>query len=214
MSRVEDIPPAVITVMAVDDHPLLLDGIKAALSEQPDIALIAEAVNGREAIDQFRVHRPDVTLMDLQMPGMGGLESLRSILSEWPEARIVVLTTYRGDAQAMSALKSGARGFMLKGMMRKELRDTIRAVHAGRRVVPAEIAMELAQHAGEDDLSPREMEVLRELARGNANREIAESLSVTEGTVKAHMKRILSKLGAKDRTHAVLLALKRGILEV
>jgi two-component system NarL family response regulator len=206
--------PHVITVMAVDDHPLLLDGIKAALSEQPDMELIAEVMNGRDAIAQFRLHRPDVTLMDLQMPSMGGLEALREILAEWPDARIVVLTTYRGDAQVMSALKSGARGFMLKGMMRKELRETIRSVHAGRRVVPPEIALELAQHVGEDALSPREMQVLRELARGNANREIAEILNVTEGTVKAHMKSIIAKLGAKDRTHAVLLALKRGILEV
>jgi DNA-binding NarL/FixJ family response regulator len=209
-----DQAPQPITVMAVDDHPLLLDGIKAALSEQPDMQLVAEAMNGREAVDLYGVHRPDVTLMDLQMPDMGGLEALREILTEWPDARIVVLTTYRGDAQALSALKSGARGFMLKGMMRKELRDTIRAVHAGRRVVPSEIAMELAQHAGEDSLSPREMEVLKELARGNANREIAQSLNVTEGTVKAHMKSIIAKLGAKDRTHAVLLALKRGMLEV
>lgn len=204
----------VITVMAVDDHPLLLDGIKAALTEQPDMKLIAEVTNGRDAIEQFRVHRPDVTLMDLQMPGMGGLQALREILSEWPEARIVILTTYRGDAQVTSAMKSGARGFMLKDMMRKELRETIRAVYAGRRVVPSEIAFDLAQHAGEDALSPREIQVLRELARGNANREIAEILNVTEGTVKAHMKSIISKLGAKDRTHAVMLALKRGILEV
>ncbi|MCR6661623.1 MAG: response regulator transcription factor [Luteimonas sp.] len=209
-----DETPNPITVMAVDDHPLLLDGIKAALSEQPDMELVAEAMNGREAVDLFGVHRPDVTLMDLQMPDMGGLDALREILGEWPDARIVVLTTYRGDAQALSALKSGARGFMLKGMMRKDLRDTIRAVHAGRRVIPTEIAMELAQHTGEDCLSPREMQVLKELARGNANREIAESLNVTEGTVKAHMKSIMAKLGAKDRTHAVLIALKRGILEV
>lgn len=209
-----DETPQPITVMAVDDHPLLLDGVKAALSEQPDMELVAEAMNGREAVDLFGVHRPDVTLMDLQMPGLGGLDALREILAEWPEARIVVLTTYRGDAQALSALKSGARGFMLKGMMRKELRETIRAVHAGRRVVPTEVALELAQHAGEVCLSPREMEVLKELARGNSNREIAETLDVTEGTVKAHMKSILAKLGAKDRTHAVLLSLKRGILEV
>ncbi len=204
----------VITVMAVDDHPLLLDGIKAALTEQPDMKLIAEAMNGRDAIAQFRAHRPEVTLMDLQMPGMSGLETLREILAQWPDARIVVLTTYRGDAQVMSALKSGAQGFMLKGMMRKELRDTIRAVHAGRRVVPPEIAIELAEHAGDDALSPRELQVLKELARGNANREIAAVLNVTEGTVKAHMKSIIAKLGAKDRTHAVMLALKRGILEV
>ena len=206
--------PHIITVMAVDDHPLLLDGIKAALSEQPDMKLIAEVMNGRSAIEQYRLHRPDVTLMDLQMPGMGGLEALREILAEWSDARIVVLTTYRGDAQVMSALKSGARGFMLKGMMRKELRDTIRSVYAGRYVVPSDLAADLAQHAGEDALSPREMQVLKELARGNANREIAEILNVTEGTVKAHMKNIIAKLGAKDRTHAVLLALKRGILEV
>jgi DNA-binding NarL/FixJ family response regulator len=210
----ENTTPHVITVMAVDDHPLLLDGIKAALSEQPDMKLVAEAMNGRDAIELFKVHQPDVTLMDLQMPGMSGLETLREILSRWPEARIVVLTTYRGDAQVMSSLKSGAYGFMLKGMMRKELRETIRAVYAGRRVVPPEIACELAMHAGEDALSPREIQVLRELARGNANREIAQILNVTEGTVKAHMKSIIAKLGAKDRTHAVMLALKRGILEV
>ena len=204
----------VITVMAVDDHPLLLDGIKAALSEQPDIKLIAEVTSGRDAIGQYRLHRPDVTLMDLRMQGMGGLEALRAILAEWPDARIVVLTTYRGDAQVMSALKSGARGFMLKGMMRKELRDTIRSIYAGRRVVPPEIAIELAEHAGDDALSPREIQVLRQVAHGNANREIAAVLNVTEGTVKAHMKSIIAKLGAKDRTHAVLIALKRGILEV
>ena len=206
--------PHVITVMAVDDHPLLLDGIRAALSEQPDMKLIAEGSNGREAVEQFRVHRPDVTLMDLQMPVMGGLEALREILAEWPDARIVVLTTYRGDAQVMSALKSGARGFMLKGMMRKELRDMIRSVHAGRRVVPPEIAIELAEHADDDTLSLREIQVLRQVAHGNANREIAEILNVTEGTVKAHMKSIIAKLGAKDRTHAVLLAIRRGILEL
>ncbi len=206
--------PHVITVMAVDDHPLLLDGIRAALSEQPDMKLIAEGSNGREAVEQFRVHRPDVTLMDLQMPVMGGLEALREILAEWADARIVVLTTYRGDAQVMSALKSGARGFMLKGMMRKELRDLIRSVHAGRRIVPPEIAIELAEHADDDALSPREIQVLRQVAHGNANREIAEILNVTEGTVKAHMKSITAKLGAKDRTHAVLLAIRRGILEL
>lgn len=204
----------VITVLAVDDHPLLLDGIGAALNEQPDMKLIAQAADGHEAIEQFRQHQPDVTLMDLQMPRMGGLDALRCILREWPDARIVVLTTYRGDAQVMSALKSGARGFILKGMLRKELRETIRAVHAGQRVMPPELVIELAQHAGEEPLSLREMQVLKELARGNANREIAEILNVTEGTVKAHMKSILAKLGAKDRTHAVLLALKRGILEV
>ncbi len=206
--------PHVITVMAVDDHPLLLDGIKAALSEQPDMKLIAQGKSGRDAIEQFRIHRPDVTLMDLQMPGMSGLEALREILAEWADARIVVLTTYRGDAQVMRALKSGARGFMLKGMMRKELRDMIRSVHAGRRVVPPEIAIELAEHADDDTLSLREIQVLRQVAHGNANREIAEILNVTEGTVKAHMKSIIAKLGAKDRTHAVLLAIRRGFLDL
>lgn len=210
----DSVSPSVITVLAVDDHPLLLDGIGVALADQPDIKLVAEATDGHAAIEQFRKHQPDVTLMDLQMPKMGGLDALRSILTEWPEARIVVLTTYRGDAQVLSALKSGARGFILKGMLRKELRETIRAVYAGRRVMPPELAFELAQHAGEEALSPREMQVLKELARGNANREIAAILNVTEGTVKAHMKSIIAKLGAKDRTHAVLLALKRGILEV
>lgn len=208
------VSPYVITVLAVDDHPLLLDGIGVALADQPDMKLVAEAMDGHAAIEQFRKHQPDVTLMDLQMPKMGGLDALRSILTEWPEARIVVLTTYRGDAQVLSALKSGARGFILKGMLRKELRETIRAVYAGRRVMPPELAIELAQHAGEEALTPREMQVLKELARGNANREIAAILNVTEGTVKAHMKGIIAKLGAKDRTHAVLLALKRGILEV
>ncbi|MET0497595.1 MAG: response regulator transcription factor [Steroidobacteraceae bacterium] len=206
--------PHVITVLTADDHPLLRDGIALALSEQPDMRLVAEAVDGETAIEQFRLHRPDVTLMDLQMPGMGGLEALRSILRQNPDARIVVLTTYRGDVQVLSALQSGARGFMLKGMLRKELRDTIRAVYAGRRVMPPELAMALAQHAGGEVLSPRELEVLKELARGNANREIAAALNVTEGTVKVHMKSILAKLDAKDRTHAVMVALKRGILEV
>lgn len=210
----DSVSPYVITVLAVDDHPLLLDGIGVALADQPDIKLVAEATDGHAAIEQFRKHQPDVTLMDLQMPKMGGLDALRSILTEWPEARIVVLTTYRGDAQVLSALKSGARGFILKGMLRKELRETIRAVYAGRRVMPPELAFELAQHAGEEALSPREMQVLKELARGNANREIAAILNVTEGTVKAHMKSIIAKLDAKDRTHAVLIALKRGILEV
>lgn len=206
--------PHIISVLAVDDHPLLLDGIGSALAEQPDMKLVAVAMDGNAAIEQFREHQPDVTLMDLQMPNMGGLEALRCILTQWPEARIVVLTTYRGDAQVLSALKSGARGFMLKGMLRKELRETIRAIHGGRRVIPPELAIELAEHADKETLSPRELQVLKELARGNANREIAQILNVTEGTVKAHMKSIIAKLGAKDRTHAVLLALRRGILEV
>jgi two-component system NarL family response regulator len=203
-----------ISVLAVDDHPLLLDGISAALADQPDMALVAVAADGPAAVEAYRRHRPDVTLMDLQMPGMSGLEALRIIRQEYPEARVVVLTTYRGDAQVRSALQSGASGFLLKGMLRKDLRETIRAVHAGQRVIPAEVAIELAEHAAAGVLSPREIEVLRFVARGDANREIADQLHITEDTVKYHMKSILSKLEAKDRTHAVMLALKRGIIQV
>lgn len=203
-----------ISVLAVDDHPLLLDGISAALADQPDMALVAVAEDGPAGVEAFRRYRPDVTLMDLQMPGMSGLEALRIIRHEHPEARVVVLTTYRGDAQVRSALQSGASGFLLKGMLRKDLRETIRAVHAGQRVIPAEVAIELAEHADAGVLSPREIEVLRFVARGDANREIADQLHITEDTVKYHMKSILSKLDAKDRTHAVMLALKRGIIQV
>lgn len=206
--------PRPITVLAVDDHPLLRDGIASALSNEPDMLLVAEAADGRAGVEAYRKFRPDVTLMDLQMPEMGGLEALQIIRQEDPDARIVVLSTYRGDVQVLSAVKSGACGFLLKGTLRKELRETIRAVHAGRRVIPPDVAMELAEHAGESTLSAREVQVLKGVARGNANREIADMLSITEDTVKAHMKSILLKLGAKDRTHAVMLALKRGILEV
>jgi len=203
-----------ITVLAVDDHPLLRDGIAAALSNESDMRLVAEASDGPAAIEAFEQHQPDVTLMDLQMPGMSGLEALRIIRQSHPQARIVVLTTYRKDVQAMAALKAGASGFLLKGLLRKELRDTIRAVHAGRRVIPPEVAIDLAEHAGENELSAREIQVLKGVARGSSNREIAVALEVAEDTVKAHMKNILSKLDAKDRTHAVMIALKRGILEV
>lgn len=203
-----------ITVLVVDDHPLLRDGISIALSNQPDMVLVAEAADGRAGVEAYRKHKPDVTLMDLQMPVMSGLEALRAIRGEFRDARIVVLTTYRRDAQVMSALQSGACGYLLKDMMRKELRDTIRAVHAGKRVIPAEVAMEMAEFAGGSALSSREVEVLRCVARGGANREVATELHITEDTVKAHMKSILAKLEAKDRTHAVMLALKRGILEV
>ena len=206
--------PRPITVLAVDDHPLLRDGIATALSNEPDMTLVAEAADGRAGVEAYRKFRPDVTLMDLQMPGMGGLEALHIIHQEDPNARVLVLTTYKGDAQVLSALKSGASGFLLKGTLRKELREAIRAVHAGQRVIPPEVAMELAEYAGESTLSAREVQVLKGVARGNSNREIADQLSITEDTVKAHMKSILLKLGAKDRTHAVMVALKRGILEV
>jgi len=203
-----------ICVLAVDDHPLLLDGITAALSGRNDMKLVAVAADGQAGIEAYRRHRPDVTLMDLQMPGVNGLEALRAIRHEDAEARIVMLTTYRGDVQVMSALKSGACGFLLKGMLRKELHETIRAVHAGQRVIPPEVALELAEHAGAGVLSSREVEVLKCVARGDSNREIAMQLHVTEDTVKGHTKSIFVKLDAKDRTHAVMKALKRGILQV
>lgn len=203
-----------IRVLAVDDHPLLLDGIGSALTDQPDMYLAGVAADGREAMEAYRRLQPDVTLMDLQMPGLTGLEALRAIREEFSDARIVVLTTYLGDVQVMSAMKSGAAGFLLKGMLRKELRETIRAVHAGKRVIPPEVAVELAEHALDGVLTSREIDVLKGVARGEANHEIAVKLLITEATVKAHMRSILSKLGAKDRTHAVIVALKRGILQV
>lgn len=202
-----------ITVLTVDDHPLLRDGIASALADQADMVLVAEAANGQAGIEQYRKHRPDVTLMDLQMPDMSGIEALRSIREEFPDARIIVLTTYAGDAQVLSALKGGAFGFLLKSSLRKEMRDTIRAVHSGKRVIPPDVAVELAEHTADEALSPREIEVLKSVASGNSNKIVAGLLGVTEDTVKAHMKTILSKLGAKDRTHAVTIALKRGIFE-
>lgn len=203
-----------ISVLAVDDHPLLLDGIEAALAGHPDMRLVAVASDGQAGIDAYRRHRPDVTLMDLQMPGLSGLEALRAIRQDSPNARVVVLTTYRRDVQVLEALKSGAAGFLLKGMLRKELRATIRAVFAGQRVISPEAAVELAEYAGASVLTAREIEVLKGVARGEANHEIAERLHITETTVKAHLKSIFSKLDVKDRTHAVMMALKRGILQV
>jgi DNA-binding NarL/FixJ family response regulator len=176
--------------------------------------LVAEASNGREAVHQFREHRPEITLMDLQMPEMNGLDAIIAIRNEFSEARIIVLTTYRGDVQALRALKAGARAYLLKGLLRKELLETIRAVHAGEKRIPPEIASQLAEHAVDDTLTLREIDVLRLLAGGNANKLIADQLSITEDTVKGHVKNILSKLGANDRTHAVTIALKRGIIEL
>jgi DNA-binding NarL/FixJ family response regulator len=204
----------VIRVLAVDDHALLRDGIGALIANQSDMELVAEASNGREAIELFRQHQPDVTLMDLQMPEMGGIDALSAIRGEFPEARIIVLTTYAGDVQVFRALKAGARAFLLKGLLRKELLETIRAVHAGQRRLPPEIAAEIAEHATDDSLTPREIDVLRLIAGGNANKEIAAQLSLTEETVKGHVKNILAKLGANDRTHAVTIGLKRGIIEI
>ena len=202
-----------IRVLSVDDHPLLREGIAAVLAGEEDFHLVAEATGGAEAIQLFRVHRPDVTLMDLQMPGMNGIEAMIAIRAEFPNARFVVLTTYPGDVQALRALKAGASGYMLKNMMRKELLDTIRIVHAGRRRIPPEIAAELADHVTDDALSDREVNVLRRVATGNSNKIIASQLNVSEATVKGHMKSILAKLGANDRTHAVTIAMKRGFLD-
>jgi DNA-binding NarL/FixJ family response regulator len=203
-----------IRVLAVDDHPLLREGIGALLAAQPDMKLVAEASNGREAIEQYRIHRPDVTLMDLQMPEMDGVDAMIAICGEFPGARIIVLTTYTGDVQVLRALKAGARGYLLKNLLRKELLDTIRRVHAGQKRIPPEVATGLAEHATDDALSAREIEVLRLVSGGNANKEIAAQLSITEETVKGHIKNILAKLSANDRTHAVTIGLKRGIIDL
>lgn len=203
-----------IRILTVDDHPLLRKGIASLVNGEPDMKLIAEASSGHEAIEQFRLHRPDVTLMDLQMPDMNGTETILRIQEEFPEARILVFTTYQGDAQVLKALKAGARAYVLKGHVHRELLETIRAVHAGRKRIPPDIAAELAEHAADDALSPREIEVLRLIAAGNSNKLIADQLSIGEATVKSHVTNILSKLGANDRVHAVTIGLKRGIIEL
>lgn len=206
--------PRLIRILTVDDHALLREGIAALVNAEPDMKLVAEASNGREAIEKFRLHHPDVTLMDLQMPDISGIEAINQIQREFPNARIIVLTTYTGDVQALRALKAGARAYILKGHVHRELLDTIRAVDAGQKRIPPEVAAELAEHAGDDDLTLREIDVLRLIASGNANKQIADQLSIGEGTVKTHVTNILSKLGANDRTHAVTIGLKRGIIEL
>ena len=203
-----------IRILSVDDHPMLREGIAAVLASEQDMSLVAEASNGREAIELFRTHQPDVTLMDVQMPEVNGIDAIIKIREEFPNARIIVLTTYSGDAQAARAFKAGASGYLLKNMVRKELIDTIRTVHAGKKRIPAEIAVEIAEHHSDDALTEREIQVLRGVAAGNANKRVAQLLNVSEETIKAHMKSILSKLGANDRTHAVTIALKRGIIEI
>ena len=206
--------PKMIRVLTVDDHPLLREGIAALVNGEPDMKLVAEAANGLDAVEKFRLHRPDVTLMDLQMPGLNGVEALSRIQGEFPGARIIVLTTYSGDAQVVAALRAGARGYILKGHVHRELLETIRAVHAGQKRIPPEVAAELAQHVADDDLTPREIDVLRLIAAGNANKQIAGQLSIGEATVKSHVTNILSKLGANDRAHAVTIGLKRGIIQL
>jgi len=209
-----DDAPDPIRILAVDDHPLLREGIAALLANQTDMKLVAQASTGKEAIAQFRSHHPDVTLMDLQMPDMDGIDAILAIRGEFRDARIIVLTTYRGDALAQRALKAGAKAYVLKNHVRKDLLETIRAVHAGVKRIHPEVAAELAAHAADDPLTPREIEVLSLIAAGNANKLIADQLSISEDTVKGHVKNILSKLDAKDRTHAVTVGLKRGIIQL
>ena len=202
-----------IRILTVDDHPLFRNGIAALLATQTDMLLVAEASNGREAIQQFRAHRPDVTLMDLQMPGMNGLDALMAIRGEFPEARVIMLTTYSGDVQVMRSMQVGARAYLLKNLLDKELLGTIRAVQAGKKALSAEASYELAEHATDEALTPAEVEVLRLIAAGNANKQIAARLSITEETVKGRVKNILAKLGANDRTHAAMIGVRRGIIE-
>jgi DNA-binding NarL/FixJ family response regulator len=205
-------PP--IRILTVDDHPLLRAGIEALVSSQADMTVVAECSNGRDAIQQFRAHRPDVTLMDLQMPEMNGTDAIIAIRGEFPDARIIVLTTYAGDVQALRALQGGARGYLLKDAVQEELLDTIRAVHAGKKTLSVKISRGIAEYATEDALTKGEVEVLRLIAEGKANKQIAEYLSIAEETVKSRVKNILSKLGADDRTHAAMIGLKRGIIEL
>lgn len=205
---------SLIRILTVDDHPLLRKGIAALVNTEPDMKLVAEASNGDEALEKFRLHRPEVTLMDVQMPGPSGIETISRILHEFPDARIVVLTTYTGDAQVLKALRAGARAYMLKRHVHRELLETIRAVHAGQKRIPPELAADLADRSGGDELTAREIDVLKLIASGNANKEIADHLSIGEASVKSHVANILSKLGAKDRAHAVVIGLQRGIMEL
>jgi DNA-binding NarL/FixJ family response regulator len=205
--------PKMIRILAVDDHALLRKGLAAVVNAEPDMKLVAEASNGEDAVEKFRVHHPDIVLMDLQMPGLNGIEATIRIVSEFPDARIIVLTTYHGDVQVMRALRAGARAYLLKGHDR-ELVGTIHAVYEGRKIIPPEIAAELAEHATDEALSEREIDVLRLIAAGNSNKQIADHLFVAEATIKSRVANIMSKLGASDRSHAVTIALKRGIIEI
>ena len=203
-----------IRILTVDDHALLREGIAVLVNAEPDMKLVAEATNGKEAIEKFRLHQPDVTLMDLQMPNLNGIDAINQIRSECPNARIIVLTTYTGGAQVLGALKAGARGYLLKGHVHRDLLETIRAVHAGQRRIPPEIAAEVANHLSDEELTEREIQILRLIATGNANKQIADQLSIAEATVKSHVVSILAKLGANDRAHAVTIGLMRGIIDL
>jgi DNA-binding NarL/FixJ family response regulator len=208
------IAPSPIRILSVDDHSLFREGVASLVGSQPDMQVVAEASTGSEALEQFRKHRPDVTLMDLRMPDMNGIDAMIAIFREFPGARIIVLTTYSGDVQILRALEAGARAYLLKGLLRKDLLETIRTVHAGRKRIPPDVASQIADHAMDSALTVREIDVLRLIAAGNSNKLVADQLSITEDTVKAHVKNILSKLSANDRTHAVTIAVKRGIIEL
>lgn len=206
--------PTPIRLLVVDDHPLMREGIAAVLQRQGDMVLAGEASNGAEAVEAYRRLQPDVTLMDLQMPGMDGLEAIMTLRSEFPASRLLVLTTYQGDAQAWRALKAGAVGYLLKSTLRTELLDAVRTVHAGGRWILPEVAQALARHAGQEMLTDREVDVLQRVASGLSNREVAQTLSLTEDAIKARLKGIMAKLGARDRTHAVTIALQRGLIRL
>jgi len=209
-----DNPIKPIRVLLADDHPVLRQGVRALAADEADIEFVAEASSGLEAIEEFRKHRPDVVLIDLQMPDMNGVDAMIAIRKEFSDARFIVLTTYAGDVQIARALNAGARAYLLKSLLRRELLDTIRVVHAGKKRIPAELAAQIADHIADDSLTSREIEVLRLIADGNANKIVADKLSITEETVKGHVKSILSKLGANDRTHAVTIGIKRGIIDL
>lgn len=204
----------VIRVLTVDDHPLMRQGIGAVIESQPDMMLLAEASNGQEAILQFRTHQPDVTLMDLRLPDMSGIDAMIAIRSEFHEARIIILTTFEGDVEIQRALAAGARGYMLKSMLPGEMVDSIRQVHAGKKRVPAVVAAQLAEHLSDEALTPREIDVLQHVAGGNRNRDIAEILGISEETVKVHLKHVMEKLAASDRTQAVAIGIRRGIIQL